>query len=36
MAASLVWGLTVATLLTLFVMPVIYRLAMSRSTMAAG
>ncbi|MEW5967657.1 MAG: efflux RND transporter permease subunit [Pseudomonadota bacterium] len=31
MASSLVWGLTVATLLTLFVMPLIYRLAMVRS-----
>lgn len=31
MASSLVWGLGVATLLTLFVMPLIYRLAMVRS-----
>lgn len=33
MASSLVWGLSVATLLTLFVMPLIYRLAMVRSTL---
>jgi multidrug efflux pump subunit AcrB len=31
MASSLVWGLTVATLLTLFVMPLIFRLSMVRS-----
>jgi len=31
MASSLVWGLSVATLLTLFVMPLIYRLMMVRS-----
>jgi multidrug efflux pump subunit AcrB len=34
MAASLVWGLAVATTLTLFVMPVIYRLVMTRSTLS--
>ncbi len=31
MASSLVWGLSVATMLTLFVMPLIYRLSMVRS-----
>lgn len=33
MASSLVWGLSVATLLTLFVMPLIYRLAMVKSSL---
>jgi multidrug efflux pump subunit AcrB len=29
-ASSIVWGLGIATILTLFVMPLIYRLAMGR------
>lgn len=33
MASSLAWGLGVATLLTLFVMPLIYRLTMVRSSL---